>query len=272
MKKELFILKMIFLVVCTGFVHHPVTAQNTGPVKPKMVFVKGGWFDMGPYYGDAIHTVRRVYLDDYYIGKYEVSNKEYADFLNAVHPSEEKAAEWILTENCDSRIIRRDGRYFVEKGFANYPVTCVTWWGAEAYCEYFGGRLPTEAEWEYAARGGNRSKGYIYSGSNDYFEVATVGRLEPCGSKKPNELGIYNMAGNAGEYCYDWYLEPYPAGELVNPKIDKNPNDHPVKSVRGGNYTESLDYAPVTIRRAGILLIGSKNLKKYGFRMVIEKK
>ena len=102
-----------------------------------------------------------------------------------------------------------------KSGKGRHPVVNITWACAEQYCEWLSAELgvkvhlPSEAEWEYAARGGNKSQGYIYSGSNIQSEVAvftskTKGTM-PVGSLAPNELGIYDMSGNAFEYCRDTY-------------------------------------------------------------------
>lgn len=213
----------------------------------KYVFVEGGEFFMGsPQKGEYTQPdefpYHKVILSSFYIGKYEVTNKEFCDFLNSVYDSISNH-EFIIDlgdkENCKIRI--RTGVFTVVKGFEDYPVVCVNWNGADAYCKWLGGRLPTEAEWEYAAKGGKKSRGYRFIGSNNVHEVANcakdaslTGTLCKVGCKKPNELGIFNMGGNVSEYCSDWYSEDYySVSALNNPQ---GPESGKLKVVRGGTF------------------------------------
>lgn len=113
-------------------------------------------------------------------------------------------------------------------------------------------RLPFEAEWEYAARGGNLSNGFLYSGSNDPLEVAwyydnsgnPVPRHKPVAKKSPNELGIYDMSGNVFEWCMDWY-ENYSSESQTNPT---GPNSGTKRVIRGGSYNSNIVLCRVTSR------------------------
>jgi formylglycine-generating enzyme len=213
----------------------------------KYVFVEGGEFFMGSSRKDK-YAIRdefpyhRVILSSFYIGKYEVTNKEFCDFLNSVDDSISNN-EYIIDlndkENC--KIRKSDGVFTVVKGFEDYPVVCVNWDGANAYCIWAGGRLPTEAEWEYAAKGGKKSKGYRFVGGNNVEEVCNcamdfslTGTLCKVGCKKPNELGIFNMGGNVSEYCSDWLCENYySVSELIDPQ---GPESGILKVMRGGTF------------------------------------
>ncbi|SFC80817.1 Formylglycine-generating enzyme, required for sulfatase activity, contains SUMF1/FGE domain [Parapedobacter composti] len=185
----------------------------------KLIFVEGGTFFMG-------HTQfwekRSVTLDDFYIGKYEVTVGDYNRYLAAI------GAKTL-------------------SGSTNKPVTNVSWEDAMKYClwlrEQYGGiwRLPTEAEWEYAARGGKQSRAYKYSGGDKLKDIAFVGDFwkspkgpTSVGSKLSNELGIYDMSGNVSEWCYDWYSFHYHEERPQNNPMGPEKGEERVR--RGGNF------------------------------------
>ena len=166
----------------------PGKVYTVNGVSFKMIAVKGGTFQMGS--DDGYNAVHQVTLSDYYIGETEVTQ----ELWNAVMGS--------------------NPSYFY--GNMQRPVETVSWNDCHTFIsrlneltgETF--RLPTEAQWEYAARGGYKSKGYTYSGSNAIDDVAwhwynSDRTTHPVKTKAPNELGIYDMSGNVWEWCSDWY-------------------------------------------------------------------
>ena len=243
---------MRFLTYLTAFIliaNISVAQKNKGP---EMVRVTGGTFWMGNDYSSNKDEKpeHEVVLKDFYISKYEVTNEEYAKF-------------------CKTRGTTPPS------GSPRSPMVNVTWKDAVMYCNWLssatghkkyykiardtsskvavsivagsdGFRLPTEAEWEYAARGGAKSKFFAYSGSNDPDEVAWYmknagNRVHAVGEGKiANELGIFDMAGNCIEWCYDKYETEY---------YRKSPKDNPVGPIttvfdrvcRGGNYVCQAD-------------------------------
>ena len=182
-----------------------------------MVHVEGGSFKMGAKGEESDEIpVHRVKLSGFYIGKYEVTQREW-EAVMGYNPSSTKGD--------------------------NYPVTNVSWIDCQGFISRLNSltgknfRLPTEAEWEYAARGGNRSRGYKYSGSDNLGEVAwydgnSGGGIRDVGTKRPNELGIYDMSGNVCEWCADWYGE-YRSAAQTNPT---GPSSGSNRVYRGGSW------------------------------------
>jgi len=189
---------------------------------PAMVFIQGGSFRMGAAVAGSDETpIHTVQVGDFMMGRYEVTQKEWRDVMGN-----------------DARV-----NYF--PGCDSCPVERVSWHHVNEYLEKLSAmtgrhfRLPTEAEWEYAARGGRLSRHYKYSGSNDPDEVAwrdgnSDVMTHPVGRKKPNELGLYDMTGNVWELCSDWYSRDYYA---VSPATDpRGPEEGKEKVMRGGSW------------------------------------
>ena len=168
---------------------------------------------------------------DFYMSKYQVTNAQYAAFLNAKHaegvleygvayPFKDAAyltgstgeplvrdcnsmSKWGITRNSS------DGTWSPVSGYENHPVIYVTWYGAKAYADYYGYSLPTEAQWEYACRAGTTTA-YSYGDTADgdymwYTENNDPRGTKEVGTKLPNPWGLYNMHGNVREWCSDWY-------------------------------------------------------------------
>lgn len=205
------------------------------------VFIGGGIYTMGSAYGEKDESPHEVTVNSFYIDKHEVTNEEYASFLNALgkhDPAWIDFEKFYLEERC--RIILVDNSYTVEPGYEKHPVVCVSWTGAMAFACYYGMRLPTEAEWEYAARGGEKglANQYAYAGSNNlnavgWYNLNAGHRIHPVARKSPNEAGLYDMSGNLYEWCSDYYdAKYYFSGPKINPT---GADSSDMRVVRGGN-------------------------------------
>lgn len=210
-------------------------------------FVPAGPFEMGSDDPDAANDeqpIHTVFLDGYWIDETEVTNNEYIVFLNEIggHVENCNGFDCISDQvsDPDSRIILADGVYTVEESFGNHPIVEVSWYGAQAYCEWAGRRLPTEAEWEKAARGtdgrlfpwGNEFEANLLNFSgDDRFESTAPVASYPGGA---SPFGAFDMAGNAWEWVYDWYDDDYYGrSPEENPM---GPEDGTFKIIRGGAH------------------------------------
>lgn len=219
-------------------------------VKKEMMFVQGGTFTMGKNSPDpsdsgvSTSPEHLVTLDDFIIGIYEVSNPEFVTFLNSksVLADGMLGGKNMFSANDQNGYVFNEGRWEVKSGYENHPAVSVSWHGADAYCKWAGGRLPTEAEWEYAARGGNKTLNYTYIGGNNpdligwYYSNSPdpKGWVQQRGKLASNELGLYDMAGNAFEFCSDWATD-YPAdgAHQTNPTGPEESVWFPNKIMRG---------------------------------------
>ncbi len=199
------------------------------PPPQGMVFVKGGNYMMGSNDGDGDEKpIHEVTVSSFWIGKYQVTQKEWMEVMGS-NPSRwsgdqlpvENVSWYDAVEYCNKRSIQ-DG---LTPCYSGSGSNIICNWSANGY------RLPTEAEWEFAARGGLKSKGYKYSGSDDLNAVAwytgnSGQRTQEVGTKNPNELGIFDISGNVWEHCWDWYDSSY---------YGKSPNSDP-KGAGSGTY------------------------------------
>ena len=199
-----------------------------------MVKVEGSTFTMGatPEQGNDAYEYERpahqVTLSDYYIGRYEVTQKEW---------------QAVMGDN--------PSKFYGD----NLPVDYVSWNDCQDFINKLNQltglkfRLPTEAEWEFAARGGKQSKGYKYSGSDNakniaWYEKNSGSKPHQVGTKEPNELGIYDMSGNVGEWCGDWYGR-YSSSAQTNPT---GPSSGSPRVLRGGSWFGSARFCRVSDR------------------------
>ena len=206
------------------------------------VSIPGGTFEMGDEDGDlwsGCRPVHTVTVSSFEMSIYEVTNAQYAEYLNAalalgditasISSVKGKTGEWSgkrylnigyeYNSNNKCWINYRDGSFTVESDKENWPVVAVTWYGSKTFAEYYGLDLPREAEWEYACRGGKQYKygtddGTISSSNANYN--FNVGHPVDAGSYPANPFGLYDMSGNVWEWCSDWYGD-YPSGCVNNP-------------------------------------------------------
>jgi len=227
----------------------------------KMIKVKGGTFTMGSTNEqdtsalDTEKPAHEVTLSDYWIGECEVTQDMWVALMME-NPS------WHSKRNGFTENLQR-------------PVEKVSWESCQGFIVGLNSvlgtnfRLPTEAEWEYAARGGNKSKNCLYAGSNNVDEVAWYNltdlngdyfSTQEAGTKQPNELGIYDMSGNVMEWCQDWY-KPYSGEAQTDPTGPIAGADH---VYRGGGWTTGADKCRVTYRNGS-----DKAANGIGFRLAM---
>ena len=207
-----------------------------------LYYVPEGSFEMGSEgYTDEEVPVHSVFLNAFWIDQTEVTNSQYALFLNEMGNQEEGNLLWLDENDGDSRIHKLDGFYQADTGLENHPVVEVTWFGASAYCTWAGGRLPTEAEWEKAAGGG---QGLIYPwGAEIDCEHAQYKGCEPGGTREVGSLpasvspfGALDMAGNVREYTADWYNPDYYKVSAVENPL--GPEFSSTRVTRGGTFQD----------------------------------
>ena len=224
--------------------HQPA---SSGGYNGDMVFVQGGTFTMGDNNGVGTEVERpphQVTLDSYYIGRTEVTQAQWAAVMGGKAQSD-------LGDNYPVRASLTSAKEFI---------TRLNEMTGKHY------RLPTEAEWEFAARGGNKTNNYTYSGSNLAGEVAWYNDTEshPVAQKKPNELGLYDMSGNLEEWTADIFGK-YSSRAQVNPKGASSGNKYVVK---GGGYWHTYDWAQRVSRRSD----QEEGTTIFGFRLAMDAK
>ena len=233
-------------------------------INMEMVYVQGGEFLMGgtsEQGSDAEsdeQVIRRVNVGDFYIGRFEVTQAQW---------------ESVMGTSVSQQRNKANSEYSLYGTGSNYPMYYVSWEEASEFCRILSRktgrtyRLPTEAEWEYAARGGQKSDRTKYSGSNliDYagwYEGNSSSSTHPVGTKSPNELGICDMSGNVWEWCRDWYSNNYDRNQTDNPT---GPVSGSYRVLRGGCWYRDAAYCRVSYRDG---LFSGSRYSGNGFRIV----
>ena len=270
MKKTTLLTCVLLISVLTFFSFTENTPVNF------MVKVEGGTFKMGSKDSDNSadndeQTEHTVTVKDFELCKFEVTVWQWKQYVKANKLKMPEKPTWGFQDN--------------------YPINNITWEEAVSYCNWLskkekltpvytqqgpnifcnfnanGYRLPTEAEWEYAAKGGNKAKDTKFSGSTSVNDIAwhkanSKGTPHTVGTKLPNEIGIYDMSGNVWEWCWDWYNKDY--YKIEDGNNPKGPTMGERKSVRGGSWDSKINYLRPANR---ISTIPSKTHEFYGFRV-----
>ena len=221
------------LYVVSGF-SRTVLAQSA-QAPPGMVVIPAGEFWMGRTHTASLEQAiilerdrrddqpaHKVYIDSFALDTHEVTNADYARFVEATRA----AKPWHWPGGAPARPEER------------WPVTNVSWAEADAYCRWAGKRLPTEAEWERAARGGLDRKRYPWGDEGGRGRAHTGSATGPTtvGSFKPNEYGLYDMSGNVWEWTSDWFERDYYA--VSSDRNPSGPESGRYKVIRGGGWSE----------------------------------
>ncbi|RZL31831.1 MAG: hypothetical protein EOP00_34645 [Pedobacter sp.] len=245
-----------------------VSTINSFSQNPEMVFVEGG-------------TYNTAILKDFSIGKYEIMIKEYRDFCLATKHEMPDELAYLLDENEWQNFEPHDLNHKRKNYEAVYGVS---WYDAVAYCKWLSSvtgkkyRLPTELEWEYAASGGTNTEKYLYSGNNILKKVGWSFQTIPkdtvvnpdnsltvfirnttmeVGLLDANQLGLFDMSGNASEWCSNWYILP---------ENQINTEQEEFKVVRGGSKDDEDKYCEIASR---YFLKPDDTTHKTGFRIVL---
>jgi formylglycine-generating enzyme required for sulfatase activity len=249
----------------------PPTATPSGPTPtpmPPLVEIPAGEFAMGSETGlSDERPVHVVYLDAFFIDRMEVTNAQFAEFLNEMGNQVEGGEYWLDIDDEDCLILDRAGHFQHKTGFASHPVIEVTWYGARAYCAWRDRgvselvRLPTEAEWEKAAGWNPVSDARLefpwgddwdQDSANADWPILTGTEVAPHTMPVGSNLsgaspyGVLDMAGNVWEWVADWYDREYYANSpYANPT---GPNAGEEKVVRGGSWRSTSEYVRTTVR------------------------
>lgn len=244
-----------------------VQFRFVSPPQPESILIAGGSFIMGNTHGNGMSSeipFHRVTLRSFYLDKFEVTQAQFRDIMgfnqsyfsgDTLRPAEQ--ISWYdAIEFCNKRSVMEG--YTPCYSYSGLGTDTQTWpsgWNAgshnEIICDWTanGYRLPSEAEWEFAAKGGINNVDLEYAGSNNADSIAwysdnSDGKTHPIGLKQPNQLGFYDLCGNVWEWCWDWAGD-YTAGDQNNPHGSTNGND---RILRGGSWYYNSSFLRVNLR------------------------
>ena len=280
----------VCLLFLTGCKKEPAEVVVEDPTKFVTVQIPAGSFTMGSPASEngrlPNEIQHKVTLSAFSMSKYEITNIQYAAFLNAkligsngkysagAYPNEPLI--YASSGLYDWGLHYTGSKWEPVEGFGNNPVILVTWFGATEYATYSGGRLPTEAEWEYACRSGTTTAyntgsclGDLQANYNWAYPGASCmntnsiypGKTLPVGSYPANAFGLYDMHGNVWEWCSDWY-GPYPVTDQTNPT---GPASGDGRIFRGGSWYGESSLCRSALRDSGF----PSNSFILGFRIVV---
>lgn len=217
------------------YVPKVVEIKEIDPMLTEMAVVNSGTYHRGSNEGSRDESPRHaITLSSYAIDVHPVTNEQFMRFIQAMGGEKDSNNNDIIRLK-DSRIKRTTGKLIIESGYAKHPVVGVTWYGAVAYAKWIGKRLPTEAEWEVAASSGNET--HLYPTGDDIERMQAnffSSDTSPVMSYPPNDLGLYDMAGNVYEWCRDWYAYNYYESSLLEPENPQGPLQGVYRVLRGG--------------------------------------
>ena len=267
----------------------PASTSHLQSEQDGMVLIPASTFDMGSNDTEAnsdekpVHT---VYVDSFYMDKHPVTNAEFKAFID-VNPHWRKPNKWFERYNNQTATIddsHHDGDYLrhwkvniYQYGDADHPVTWVSWYAAMAYAQWVGKRLPTEAEWEKAARGGLTAQKYPWGQSSDISRAnynLKANKTTAVNTYPPNEFGLYDMVGNVREWCLDkWDKGFYQISPNINPITDGTINEvmeqfgsiRTSRVLRGGSWVSIPKNARIAYRSGSLPYYTCMNI---GFRCV----
>lgn len=272
-----------------SIIFYKPTSTSVNPFNLQMVTIPAGTFDMGSPTTEPWRSTNEsqfsVTLSAFKMSKYEITNAEYAAFLNAksigsngLYAAGAYPLDALINQNIAWGLTYTVNKWVPVAGYENHPVISVTWYGAKEFATYVGGTLPTEAQWEYASRGGtttpfntgncisnlqsNFNWALPYYGSCTLTATTSQSKTQAVGAYAANAYGLHDMHGNVWEWCADWF-DTYPTTAQIDPT---GPSIGSYRMARGGSW----NYSPQYIRSAHRAYYDPRSRNPdLGFRVVL---